>query len=287
MRLTYLGTAAAEGWPAPFCRCQACIRARERGGRDIRTRSQAIIDQSILIDLPGDTLSHANRFGLDLGAVDCLLITHAHEDHFSPFDLKLRMKPYAQMARPLEVYCNQAVYRVFLQSLKDYDRHYQAYIHFHIVHAFDTIYIGEYRVEALRANHTPGEECLFYRISRNNHSILYAHDTGIFPEDTWAYLKGRRSDLVSLDCTYCLTDLKERHMGLKACAMTRNRMLKQGMADEKTMFILNHFTHNCAEENGYRELRDKAGGMGFLVAYDGMERTCQAAWREDERQWEP
>lgn len=57
-------------------------------------------------------------------------------------------------------------------------------IHFHIVHAFESFEAGQYRVEAIRADHTPGEECLFYRVSRDGQSLLYAHDTGWFPEDT-------------------------------------------------------------------------------------------------------
>lgn len=28
MKLLYLGTAAAEGWPAPFCQCDNCKAAR-------------------------------------------------------------------------------------------------------------------------------------------------------------------------------------------------------------------------------------------------------------------
>ncbi len=38
MKLTYLGTAAAEGWPAVFCNCPCCRQARVLGGKDIRTR---------------------------------------------------------------------------------------------------------------------------------------------------------------------------------------------------------------------------------------------------------
>ena len=33
MKLQYLGTAAAEGWPALFCNCSACIKAKELGGK--------------------------------------------------------------------------------------------------------------------------------------------------------------------------------------------------------------------------------------------------------------
>ena len=52
MKITYLGTAASEGLPAPFCTCEVCRRAREAGGKSVRTRSQALVDESLLIDFP-------------------------------------------------------------------------------------------------------------------------------------------------------------------------------------------------------------------------------------------
>ena len=53
MKIQYLGTAAAEGIPAIFCDCKTCQKARKLGGKEIRTRSQAIIDDRLLIDFSG------------------------------------------------------------------------------------------------------------------------------------------------------------------------------------------------------------------------------------------
>ena len=33
MKLQYLGTAAAEGWPALFCQCESCRVSAEKGGK--------------------------------------------------------------------------------------------------------------------------------------------------------------------------------------------------------------------------------------------------------------
>ena len=44
MIMKYLGTAASEAVPAPFCECDTCEYARRHGGRNIQTRAQAIID---------------------------------------------------------------------------------------------------------------------------------------------------------------------------------------------------------------------------------------------------
>ena len=64
MKLQFLGTAAAEGIPGIFCQCAVCQEARRKGGRFIRTRSQALIDDRLLIDLNADTYLHTLRYGI-------------------------------------------------------------------------------------------------------------------------------------------------------------------------------------------------------------------------------
>ena len=66
MKIQWIGTAAAEGWPAVFCQCQACRRAALLGGKNIRTRLGAIIDDILLLDLNPDLYAQKLHFGLDL-----------------------------------------------------------------------------------------------------------------------------------------------------------------------------------------------------------------------------
>ena len=87
MKIRYLGTAAAEGWPALFCSCPICTHARTQGGKNLRTRTQAILDGELLIDFPPDTYCHALQYGLELAKVHTLLVTHSHMDHWFPTDL--------------------------------------------------------------------------------------------------------------------------------------------------------------------------------------------------------
>ena len=49
MKIKYLGTAAAEAFPAIFCNCKYCEEARELGGKNIRTRSQSLVNDDLLI----------------------------------------------------------------------------------------------------------------------------------------------------------------------------------------------------------------------------------------------
>ena len=78
MKITFLGTAAAEGFPAFFCNCEYCQTARAIKGKNIRTRHQTLINDDLLIDLPADTYLHALNNGLRFDKVKHLILTHAH-----------------------------------------------------------------------------------------------------------------------------------------------------------------------------------------------------------------
>src|SRR5579862_5651554 len=88
MKIELLGTGSAEGWPGLFCSCEACRRARQLGGKNLRTRSSALIDDQIKIDLPPDTLHHVLTQGLDMTKIPYLLFTHGHDDHFAVRELQ-------------------------------------------------------------------------------------------------------------------------------------------------------------------------------------------------------
>ncbi|MBQ8758128.1 MAG: hypothetical protein IJZ20_00370 [Clostridia bacterium] len=81
MKLKYYGTAAAEGVPALYCSCEVCKYSKIKGGKNIRTRSQALVDGRLLIDMPPDTLYHYQFMDLPLSQIKNVLITHKHADH--------------------------------------------------------------------------------------------------------------------------------------------------------------------------------------------------------------
>lgn len=82
MKLKYLGTAASEGVPALFCNCKYCKKARKLGGKNIRTRSQTMINDDLLVDFGPDTYLHVLQNGINLLDIKNVLITHCHQDHF-------------------------------------------------------------------------------------------------------------------------------------------------------------------------------------------------------------
>lgn len=118
MKLTYYGTAASEGWPGVFCECEACRKARESGGKNIRTRSQALIDEELLLDFPADTYMHSCVGGLNLNKVKYLFVTHSHSDHFYPAELESLREPFSRTRKDcLMVYGNEKVGEEIYKSL--------------------------------------------------------------------------------------------------------------------------------------------------------------------------
>ena len=83
MKLQYLEAAAAEGMPAVFCQCPICREAARRGGKDLRFRTGAMVNDSLMIDISPDLYAQKLKFRLDLGNVRNVIVTHAHMDHFN------------------------------------------------------------------------------------------------------------------------------------------------------------------------------------------------------------
>ena len=271
MKITYFGTAAAEGWPGLFCRCEACEKARALGGRNIRTRSQALIDDGLLLDLPPDTYMHVLYGGLDLTAVHSLLVTHTHFDHYAPHELWCRSPGIAYGLREdvpvLKVFGSEFVCENFLKRPRPENE--EKRVDFEVVRSEQTFTAGDYTVTALPADHGRPGDAFIYAIEKEGKSLFYCHDTGYLTDTAWGWLEktGKRFDLISLDCTNIVGDGRRGHMGVSACREVKARLLELGAADENTVFVLNHFSHNG--KTVYDDLAAELEGE-FTVSYDGL-----------------
>lgn len=270
MKFQILGTAAAEGWPAVFCHCDACEEARKHG--ELRSRSQAIIDEDLLIDFPGDTYYHAVLHNIDLSKIQTLLITHSHCDHFAPMDLMTRGGCYAhKMAQPvLDIYSNETCKAIFDATVQyEIAPEIQKNLRYHILHPFMEFTAGSYRITSLKAFHAPAEEALLYLIEKEGKTIFYCLDTGWLPEETYAQLRGKHIDLVAYDATFGPKTFGDCHLGIPDAAQIQERLKKMGCVDHNTIAIVTHFSHNCGAKS-HAELVQCAEKYGFLTAYDGF-----------------
>lgn len=279
MKLTYLGTGAAEGWPALFCNCKNCREASRLGGRNIRTRSQTLVNHDLLIDLPPDTYYHKLMSGLDFSAVKYLFVTHWHMDHFYPQELTVRGSVYSHRmaSRDLDIYCAAGTKALFDQVSWEANRETMNTLHFHILTPFEPVTAGDYTVTPLPANHMhelKEGQPFNYLIEQGDKRVLYAHDTGIFYPEVWDFLgKCGHIGLVSLDgtCGTSKVGPKGGHMGLPDDREVRARLIETGICNSTTRFVLNHFSHN---DGLLYDQMIREAGPDFTVSYDGMEIEC-------------
>lgn len=274
MEIRYLGTAAAEGWPALFCDCALCCRAREVGGKELRTRTQALVDDTLLIDLPPDTYTHAIRDRLQLGKIQHLLVTHSHMDHFFPVELIHRHEHFGHGAKGmLHVYGNEAVEKAFYDAVL-IDR-FKVHplddaVRFIRLEPFDTFEAEGYQITAVPADHDKRETCYIYIIEKEGRCLLYGHDTGLeLSPKAWDCIFRHHYDLVSMDATMGRKHSERYHMGLPDVLDFAERLQKQGCIGKETIKVINHFSHNG--DMTHEELETFAGEHGLIASYDGMQ----------------
>jgi len=272
-----LGTGAAEGIPALYCRCRVCEEAARIGGREVHTRSSVLIDGLVKVDHGPDTYAQKLKFGLDLGAVTTLLLTHAHEDHFTPSELIWRGQHFVRSdgPAPLGVFGNAtaegwlaehgARYGLSLAEVCEELR-----IEFVPVAPFISFDRGPYAIHPLKAEHDARQVALNYVVAGGGRAILVGFDTARYGEAAWEYLGGFRLDCLLMDCTFGRTpSVGREHMALDDNVRVRDEMLRRGIIEPDARYVLTHISHGGDALHG--ELADLAAQHGMVVAYDGME----------------
>lgn len=272
MQIQYLGTSAAEGIPALFCHCSICDNARKVKGKEIRTRMQAVIDNTILIDFGPDTFLHILRYDLDISLIEICLITHSHADHFFPNDILMRKGNHALYNKDIPsllVYGGLGVKEKFDLKENDFITK-DGRVIFKYAKSYESFVFKNYKITPLPAIHKT-KEPLIYLIQKSKKSILYAHDTDIFSDDVWEFLQRLNIilDVVSLDCTEGIKKIDYKgHMNFERDFYIRDKMFKLHIADQSTKFVASHFSHNGLID--YKSAVSPSINKGFIIAYDGM-----------------
>ena len=272
MLITYYGTGAGAGIPEMFCSCRVCEYARRHGGRDIRTRSQATVDD-LMIDFSIDSNAHSVYRGLDMRDYRNVLITHAHIDHYAKTELTSR---YTDEGGGWTFYlpspaCHEESER--FANIKEDPAKQPPRRGPRIQESapFTPMIVGNARVTPLPSRHAQAIGSVIYLIEKDGKNLFWIHDSGLLLPETMDYLKNLRLHLdgISLDCTlkrgYCITP---NHMDILRCKETVDFLRQIGLADGKTTCILSHIGHLV--EKTHDELVQEAKAFGFLVAYDGM-----------------
>lgn len=241
MKIHYLGTGAAEGIPAIFCECPICKNARLKLGKEIRTRMQALINNELLIDFGPDTYLHSLRYSIDLSAIKYCLLTHAHEDHIYPHDIKCRKNNRAFLktnTHSLNLYGSNGAFKL----LNPFENGYvtkDGNVVFNLLTQLQIVEINGYRVIPIPAVHKTADP-LVYAIQKGNKAILYCHDSDILGESSLQYLASQNLvfDLVSMDCTEGKKQINYHgHMNFERNKIMRKLLYDYGLVKETTIFL--------------------------------------------------
>jgi phosphoribosyl 1,2-cyclic phosphate phosphodiesterase len=280
MILTFLGTAAAEGYPNAFCRCGNCERARALGGPSLRKRSAALINDDLLVDLGPDLMAASQQHGRSLAGLRYCLQTHAHADHLDASHFLSRSPEYGVPDAPrLHFYASTATAQRAAQllerdvapaSLLDPEVGERLNLEIHRIEALQSFNAGPYRVTAFPANHDPAVEPLLYAIEADGRSIFYGTDTAVLPEETWqAFHRHRlRFDVVILDHTYGPDEPGTDHLSAQQFIEHAARMREDDLLAHDARVFATHLAH--AGNPVHPELAEFAAQHGYEVAYDGL-----------------
>ncbi len=276
MKIRILGSGGGENYPAPFCSCAHCEEARKVGGKSLRSLSQTIINDDLLIDFPADTDSHCTKYGVNLGALQNILITHSHHDHYMPISAVCRGGNGAHKLKyeKLRFYGPNDLKKVFDTVISAYGTNPNINnIEFYTFENQKPQTIGEYTITPLTALHAPKLGSLNYIIEDGQKSILYLIDSGYPTDETLEYLESRNSafDCVVMDGTMGVAPIKSYiyHMGFEENKILKDELINRKLANKNTRFVVTHITHNKAET--HEKIEEIFSGTGIQVAYDGFE----------------
>ena len=274
--LTFLGTGAAEGFPGVFCACPACERARLAGGRNLKTRSCSLLDETILVDLSPDIFPQALALGINLSKIASIVFTHTHADHLNLYALMSRANENAAIfpdaasgTGSIDIFGNEAVGRTIEQGFVENPSFRRERIVYHSIKEGDCFRAGGLNFHALPANHKKDEDCLLFIVEDGTDSLLYANDTGSLADRFFDIIRdyGKQFSVVSLDCARGLLP-GDGHMGLAEDLATIDRLRAIGAIDGSTTLLLNHFSHMSGVTPD--EFNDQIRRYGLSLAFDGL-----------------
>ena len=273
MKILFLGTAAAEGTPSPFCECPTCTHARQAGGHNVRMRTATLVNDDLLFDFGPDLVAATQRFGVRLSHLETLLVTHAHGDHLLPGNLIWRGPDFCPTpTTSLSVFGPGPVTRMLRR-----DPHWptlaeKGAVSLETVQAGQRWRSGRYQITALPANHDPGQAALLYIVTDSRHKLFYATDSGPLSERAWRIVARETPfDAVLMEETMGRAPHWTGHHNMESFLEAHQRFIREGWLTEKAQFVAFHFSHQSNPPHD--ELVHTFAPHGVIVAYDGMELT--------------
>ncbi len=265
MRIKLLGTGAADGIPAIYSDSEVSHYARLHGGKDLRSRSAALVDGHLQLDLPPDTFFQLAREGIDARKWSAILFTHSHDDHFAPTELQYALYPF----NPYEyagfaVFGNDEIIRRIEALYPDWP------FELFKTKSFEPFKFAGYTITPIHAHHKLDEDSHNLIIEDGKRVLLYGTDTGIWFEETWDFLKGIKLDALVIECTEGFVPTAYTgHLDITDCLGVVARLREQGTLRPSSKVVTTHHSHNGNAT--HCQLEETLRPKGIEPGYDGME----------------
>jgi phosphoribosyl 1,2-cyclic phosphate phosphodiesterase len=267
MKITLLGTGSAEGWPGLFCTCHVCRRSRQLRGRNIRSRSSAMLDGVVKIDLSPDTFHHVVTHDLDLTRLEFLVFTHPHDDHLAPAELQYLSWMFVPepITRPLPVLGSRSV----TDKIKAFLADKELPLDIQCMEPWITVTRGEWSVTPVMAHHDPSNICFNLIVSRAGKSLLYATDTGWYDPPTWQFLERAKLDGIVVEVSRGPEESGyEGHLSIPEAIRLRERLVSCGTLPRDAPVVTTHHSHLGGLLHD--EMEALLNPHGIQVGYDGL-----------------
>jgi phosphoribosyl 1,2-cyclic phosphate phosphodiesterase len=278
IEFVFLGTSSWEQYPGIWCTCENCQKARDLGGKNIRTNACAWLAPDCLIDFPPQIVMQARQSNIDITKARFLLVTHSHDDHFCPHWLWGRkmapkkskdhnLSPRFSPLNFLKLYGNNAVCEKARKYIVPNPSEYAIEVNY--AEPFKEYDMGELSFIPLLANHWDYEERgLNYIIERHGKKILYAVDTGLFLPETESEIMKHKFDLVVIEGTYGYGADAETHLNLKKVEEIYKLFKTQNLMKPNSSFCVSHISPH------FTPIHDKIAPVmaktHIIISYDGL-----------------
>jgi phosphoribosyl 1,2-cyclic phosphate phosphodiesterase len=230
MKIRFLGTSA--GWPLPRLGCRDDV-CSSKDPRDTRTRSQALINDILLLDAGPDTYSHLRT--VDPTKIKAAAITHEHSDHtFGLWDLSHIYSENGKLK--LKLFINKKT----LSKIRF------------------VFYPNQFEIVIVEPNTPIKFENLYLTFL----SFLWVPDFISFSKE--AMDKARKASIIAMDGSELKIQTHTSHQ-------TIMEGINLGKQFKNSQIYFTHLGHRVLPHRELEELVRKTGGKNFNIAYDGLE----------------
>lgn len=255
MKITFMGTGAAEAIPAIGCQCLHCREARLKGGRMARKRSSVLIklkDANILLDSHPEIQQTLNKYNIN--DIKAIFLSHRHFDHTSG------LHEFKFWNKTINFYGGKDVIPIAKKYVKSEERKINKNFHFYELKDKQAVNLKNLKIIPFEVEHkVPTFGFLF---EENGKKLMHFSDSTA-RLSYWQIEQMQKANIVVFHTT-TYDKIASDHISVKDVLNLISRYKIENI-------VLTHINHkNLTHQKLVRKLSPYSN---IVVAYDGLEIT--------------